>query len=320
MNSSKIKNRYQKSAIGSDQGSSIDSSFIRVLFVPFLSGLLFFLTGLGAGFGAFFMVSGLIGDFSFKDRASLANSMFSSSELTSKTNHHPWISDKEVLALNADAIGDRAIESGLSDVFALERVSLRDDGRGGVNYPEYSILQSGVHDTSRKDLLIQQIKRESEDIAVKGVHIAAMDRLERLISRTPIGAPVLGRLTSRYGKRSSPFLSHGRDFHTGLDIAVDEATPIFASADGKITLAESKGAYGKTVIIEHPSGLETLYAHLSRINVKSGDHVCRGQQIGMVGTTGRSTGPHLHYEVRENGIPIDPYPFVELASVLRFAK
>jgi murein DD-endopeptidase MepM/ murein hydrolase activator NlpD len=147
-----------------------------------------------------------------------------------------------------------------------------------------------------------------------------IDGMQRRISSLPIGAPVIGQISSHFGRRPSPFNSGSGDMHMGIDIAVEAGTPILASADGEIVYAERRGGYGKAILIRHPSGFETLYAHLSDLLVKAGQKVCRGQQIGFVGTTGRSTGPHLHYEIRENDNPIDPASFIELAHILRFAK
>lgn len=191
--------------------------------------------------------------------------------------------------------------------------------------------QGGYFDTSisPKDSKISKLtsKIRSIDNELSSIHfpkslndLEILDKVQRLISRTPIGAPVTGRVTSRYGRRNSPFKGSTRDFHTGIDLAVDEASPVLSSADGLIVYAEFKRGYGNAILIKHPNGLETLYAHLSKILVEKDTEVCRGQQIGLVGSTGRSTGPHLHYEIRENGKPIDPDPFIELASVLRYAQ
>lgn len=136
------------------------------------------------------------------------------------------------------------------------------------------------------------------------------------LARLPIGAPVQGRLSSGYGKRRSPF-SRRRSMHHGIDFAVDYRTGIAATADGVIKKAGYIGAYGRTVVIDHGNGFETLYGHMTKIKVKIGDKICRGQQIGLAGSTGRSTGPHVHYEIRQAGEPTDPSPFVELASILK---
>jgi murein DD-endopeptidase MepM/ murein hydrolase activator NlpD len=141
-----------------------------------------------------------------------------------------------------------------------------------------------------------------------------------ILQSTPIGVPVSGELTSDFGLRTSPF-SGFRQNHRGIDVAMNRGAELFATADGVVEVAGWGGAYGNQIIIDHGIGsdgdrFETLYAHLSRIYVKPGSQVKRGERIGQVGTTGHSTGPHVHYEVRKNGIPINPEPFVELAGLL----
>lgn len=142
------------------------------------------------------------------------------------------------------------------------------------------------------------------------------NRIEAIIDGIPVGAPVIGRLTSHYGRRLSPF-GRNSDFHTGIDIATDFNSPVVASANGEILFAGYKGSYGRTVLIRHNNGIETLYAHLSRIEVKAGEKVNRGKRIGLLGSSGKSTGPHLHYEVRHNGQPINPKGYIELAKLIR---
>lgn len=141
-------------------------------------------------------------------------------------------------------------------------------------------------------------------------------KLARLAT-VPLGAPVQGELTSPYGYRRSPFTG-SQTLHTGVDFAIDRASSVAATADGIVVNAGRKGGYGKTVIIRHGHRVETLYGHLSRVLVEPGQRVCRGQQIGLVGSTGRSTGPHLHYEVRIDGDAVDPLRFVRLASFFRY--
>jgi murein DD-endopeptidase MepM/ murein hydrolase activator NlpD len=117
--------------------------------------------------------------------------------------------------------------------------------------------------------------------------------------------PVAGRVTSTYGRRVDPINGGARDHH-GVDIAAPRGTPIGAAAAGTVVFAGRRGGYGNTVIIEQPDGKQTLYAHAEELLVKAGERVNAGQTIATVGSTGRSTGPHLHFEVRENGQPIDP--------------
>ncbi|MFO7152021.1 MAG: peptidoglycan DD-metalloendopeptidase family protein [Bacillota bacterium] len=115
--------------------------------------------------------------------------------------------------------------------------------------------------------------------------------------------PVSGRITSRFGNR-------GGEYHTGLDIANSTGTPVRAAGSGVVTFAGRSGGYGNLVIINHGGGVETYYAHLSTISVSKGDNVSSGQVIGKVGTTGRTTGPHLHFEVRVNGTPKNPLNYL----------
>ncbi len=117
--------------------------------------------------------------------------------------------------------------------------------------------------------------------------------------------PLRGPLTSRFGFRIHPLFGR-RQFHTGVDIAAPRGAPVRAAFDGTVLFAGWYGGYGKLVIIDHGQGLSTLYGHLSDILVTPGQHVTRTQVVGLVGSTGYTTGPHLHYEVRQNGRPIDP--------------
>jgi len=122
-------------------------------------------------------------------------------------------------------------------------------------------------------------------------------------------------ITSGFGLRADPF--HGRAArHAGLDFAGAHGEPILAAAAGRVVRAERFGAYGLTVDIDHGRGVMTRYAHLSSIRVRTGDRVAMGQHIGGMGSTGRSTGTHLHYEVRIDGQPVDPRPFIEASRYL----
>ena len=118
-------------------------------------------------------------------------------------------------------------------------------------------------------------------------------------------APVVGRVTSDFGLRTDPINGQQRSHH-GVDIAAPRGTSIGAAASGTVVFAGRRGGYGNTVIIEQADGKQTLYAHAEQLLVNVGDQVATGQPIATVGSTGRSTGPHLHFEVRENGQPIDP--------------
>lgn len=120
---------------------------------------------------------------------------------------------------------------------------------------------------------------------------------------------VSAQVTSNFGVRSDPF-HRGARMHAGIDIAAPMGAPVVATGDGWVTFAGWKGGYGYMIEIQHPSGHTTRFAHLSRILVAPSQAIRRGTVIGLIGSTGRSTGPHLHYEVRFNGKPLDPRAFM----------
>lgn len=128
--------------------------------------------------------------------------------------------------------------------------------------------------------------------------------------------PVYGRLMSAYGARTDPFSGEGA-IHTGVDLSALRGTPVHASADGVVTYAEWMGGYGRLVIIDHGNGMETRYAHLSRFEVVPGQEVRQGQVIALSGGTGRATSPHLHYEVRVRGNPVNPWPYLHRTTIAR---
>ena len=120
-----------------------------------------------------------------------------------------------------------------------------------------------------------------------------------------LGLPVHGRMTSPFGERFHPILGYMR-FHKGVDLAAAQGTPIVAAADGRVVSAGWSGGYGRAVVIAHAGGIETRYGHMSRLAASSGEMVHRGEVIGYVGSSGLSTGPHLHFEVTKNGQAVNP--------------
>lgn len=132
-----------------------------------------------------------------------------------------------------------------------------------------------------------------------------VDKRNQLAAATPSIWPTHGWLSSSMGNRSDP-LTGEKDFHPGLDISADKGDPVYSTADGKVTHAASAGNYGNLVIVDHGYGLETRYGHLSTFKITLGQKVKRGDLLGLVGSTGRTTGPHLHYEVRAGGRILNP--------------
>ena len=143
------------------------------------------------------------------------------------------------------------------------------------------------------------------------------DRLRSDILRLasiPRGLPVNGYVTDGFGMRRNPFNGEGREVHEGLDIAVDFGAPVTATADGLVIYAAPHAGYGNLVIVYHSNGITTRYGHLSRISVEAGQRVKRTDQVGNAGSTGRSTGPHVHYEIRENDQSVDPLRYAGQAQ------
>ncbi len=140
---------------------------------------------------------------------------------------------------------------------------------------------------------------------------AQVERLNRTLALVPYRKPVIGEVefTSGFGVRSDPFLGRPA-MHTGLDFRASTGDPVRATANGKVVSSGWSGGYGRMVEIDHGNGLATRYGHLSEINVRVGDQIKIGQVIGAVGSTGRSTGPHLHYETRIDGEAVDPQKFL----------
>jgi murein DD-endopeptidase MepM/ murein hydrolase activator NlpD len=129
------------------------------------------------------------------------------------------------------------------------------------------------------------------------------------LASSPMLWPVEGRVTSSFGQREDPFNGEGA-FHSGIDIATSYGTAVHAPAEGVVVSAGFGSGYGREVVIDHGHGLTTIYGHLSGFSVVAGQHVSRGQVIAYVGDSGRSTGPHLHYEVRIHDQPVNPHKYL----------
>ena len=145
-----------------------------------------------------------------------------------------------------------------------------------------------------------------------GSFSAEAETLLQSLQRTPLGAPHNGALTSQFGNRANPFSGKGAEDHGGLDIKGNTGDPVRATANGKVAFAGVQGGYGNVVRVAHGNGYETVFGHLSRIDVKTGDTIEAGSVVGLLGSTGRSTGPHLHYEVQRNGERLDPELYMSL--------
>lgn len=146
-------------------------------------------------------------------------------------------------------------------------------------------------------------------------NIKAYETVLRERGYTPSVWPVVGKLESGFGGRRNPFGASSFEFHSGQDIDAKTGDPVVAGASGKVTFTGWQNGYGQLVVIDHGGGLTTRYGHLSHIDIGNGQAVERGQFIGRVGSTGRSTGPHLHYEIRINDQPVNPLQYLLTSAV-----
>lgn len=144
--------------------------------------------------------------------------------------------------------------------------------------------------------------------------LTRLDKLKLGLAAMPFGKPTdKVELSSRFGARMDPFTGEAAR-HEGLDLSNTVGAPVYATAAGVVTMAGPDGNYGRLVEVRHPLGLSTRFGHLARIDVRIGQTVAAGTRLGVVGTSGRSTGPHLHYEVRLDERPRDPFPFLEVST------
>jgi len=195
-----------------------------------------------------------------------------------------------------------------------ERLLLRQETNGVRRTGESVLSDPSLLDTVELHEAAAAARAElgTRKASLESVTLALQDQLNFLMAR-PTGWPAQGIITSNYGWRSNPY-GWGREFHDGIDIAAPIGTPIQATADGVVRFVGWKSGYGRTVVVRHGFGFETMYAHNSRIFVNAGDEVSRGDVIASMGSTGRSTGSHVHYEVRRYGCNLNPREFLNPPS------
>ncbi len=191
-------------------------------------------------------------------------------------------------AVASPAMAEEAPATGVIDTETVAQAPLGDDEEFTELFASWEDLEDGGR------------------ITASGEVIAAPRFAVSVPSRMPVDGV---QLTSGYGMRNHPILRQRRQ-HNGVDLAAPRGTPVYATADGVVEMAKYWGSYGNYVQIGHGGDLETRYAHLASYNVRDGEQVRKGDLIGYVGSTGRSTGPHLHYEVRVSGDPVNPIPYM----------
>ena len=187
------------------------------------------------------------------------------------------------------------------------------EGLFGVGGSTPEDLDPKISLSEKHDSLMREMHEQVEELNVavkeqtegfKSI-ITYFEEQRSLLASTPAIRPTQGSVTSTFGYRVSPFTGL-REFHKGYDIASKHGAPIVATATGTVSLSEYNGLFGNTIAINHGHGMVTRYAHASKLLKKPGSFVKRGEIIALVGDTGRSTGPHVHYEVHLNGIPVNP--------------
>ncbi len=163
------------------------------------------------------------------------------------------------------------------------------------------------NDLTSGDVRFRQLFASWESLDEAGPSVPVEQPAIAIPSRMPLGGATL---TSSYGMRNHPVLRKRRK-HNGVDLAAPTGTPVYATADGIVGKAQWFSSYGLYIRIDHGADLETRYAHMSKLAVAAGERVRKGDVIGYVGSTGRSTGPHLHYEVRIDGVAVNPIPYMK---------
>ena len=223
---------------------------------------------------------------------------------------------KEINGLKSEIVAMRKFEEKIRDLADVEE-SGQGDAMLGVGGPTPEALDPNIPLTEKHHGLVREMHTQVEDLQdslsvqreTLGELQEVLEPRRSMLASTPTIRPTTGWRSSGFGYRTSPFTGR-KEFHQGLDIATRIGTPVVAPADGTITFAGLKGALGRTIIIDHGYGMVTRYGHLKKCLVKPGTHVKRGDKIGLVGNTGRSTAPHLHYEVHLNGIPVNPSKYI----------
>jgi murein DD-endopeptidase MepM/ murein hydrolase activator NlpD len=175
-----------------------------------------------------------------------------------------------------------------------------------TQFTQLTSLESSKALTGRLDRLSAEATRQEQSLQELQAYFQDQ---KSLLASTPSLWPARGWVTSDFGQRLDPYTAD-RVMHAGMDIAAPHGKEVFAPSDGTVVFAGLEGGYGNVIVIDHGYGIKTRYGHLAKMLVKAGDKVKRGALIAAVGNTGRSTGPHLHYEVRVNGIPQNPRKFI----------
>jgi murein DD-endopeptidase MepM/ murein hydrolase activator NlpD len=284
-------NRFSLVVVRDDGARVLRLSFPRRLPIVILAGVLVLVAGLAAVAGDWWLSRARVREVGSllqlldTQRAAIASSKARMADV--QTEVASW---RDLHARIWEPFGPDAAPKG------------RRTGIGGPSATSPDASKARVTSTEEVDRLAEAVRDEGENLRT----------LERLISRAgkalaslPSRWPVRGAVNSEFGERRSPW-AKGSEFHGGIDIGAERGTPVHAPAAGTVTFAGSHAEYGLTVIIDHGENLKSIYGHLSKITVALGQKLARGAELGLTGNTGRSSGPHLHYEILVKDRPVNP--------------
>lgn len=222
----------------------------------------------------------------------------------------------EINTLKTKLIDLNRFEKKIRIIANIEKSSGQ-DGLFGVGGSIPEDLNPNIELESKHNRLLRDMHEQVEQLNVASVSqkdgfeslLKFLGDQRNLLASTPAISPVNGWVTSRFGYRTSPFTGR-REFHKGLDIAALKKSPIIATAGGVVTFVGLKGMLGKVVVLDHGHGISTQYGHIDKALKKPGEKITRGDEIALVGNSGRTTGSHVHYEVLLNGLPVNPEKYI----------
>jgi len=218
------------------------------------------------------------------------------SELRQTISRLKLVNKKLMLMAGVDSTASSQVNFGMGGAIDTDELS------NIIQETEETMLQKIDHLTKLKEAAVDQ-----EELSQRLMEF--FQDQKSLLASTPSIWPVKGWITSGFGRRKSPFTGR-KTMHAGIDIATRSGTPIITPADGVVSFSGRKGSFGKVIVIDHGYGYNTFYGHCSSLKKKVGDKVKRGDVVAYVGNTGRSTGPHVHYEVRVNGVATNPMKYI----------
>jgi murein DD-endopeptidase MepM/ murein hydrolase activator NlpD len=248
--------------------------------------------------------------------------VYLSSQLDEIQTQRKQIQDfaNEINSLKAKLVAINSFETKIRIIANIEKTNDSDNIFGvGGSIPED--LDAQIPLKEKHNSLMRDMHEQIELLSMASANqqaqleslLKSLEDQQNLLASTPAIRPLSRKvkswITSRFGYRKSPFTGR-REFHKGYDIAARQGTPIMATADGVVTFAGKKGLYGLFIVVDHGHGMVTRYGHCHKLLKKRGDKVKRWETIALLGNTGRSTGPHLHYEVHQDGIPVNPLKYI----------